>query len=70
MRGLVKFNDVDMTDATVSAIRVNIEGRYSIQPADIETARAVQLVASDNAFHPVRDYLACISLTIERSGVG
>lgn len=60
MRGLVKFNDVDMTDATVSAIRVNIEGRYSIQPADIETARAVQLVASDNSFHPVRDYLTLL----------
>lgn len=57
MRGAVTLAEVEMTDAAVSAIRVDFEQRYGIQPGDAETARAVQLVASKNAFHPVRDFL-------------
>ena len=57
MRGAVTLANVEMTDATVSAIRVDFEKRYAIQPGDAEMARAVQLVASKNAFHPVRDFL-------------
>lgn len=57
MQGAVRLVDVDVTDAAVSSIRVDIELRYAIQPGDAETARAVQLVASKNAFHPVRDFL-------------
>jgi predicted P-loop ATPase len=57
MRGAVTLAEVEMTDATVSAIRVDFEQRYEIQPGDAETARAVQLVASKNSFHPVRDFL-------------
>lgn len=57
MRGTVTLAEIEMTDATVSAIRVDFEQRYGIQPGDAETARAVQLVASKNAFHPVRDFL-------------
>jgi predicted P-loop ATPase len=57
MRGAVTLAEVEMTDAAVSALRVDFEQRYGIQPGDAETARAVQLVASKNAFHPVRDFL-------------
>lgn len=57
MRGLVALAELEITDATVSDMRVDIERRYEIQPGDAETARAVQLVASRNAFHPVRDLL-------------
>lgn len=57
MRGVVMLGDAELTDATVSLIRVDFEKRYSIQPGDAEMARAVQLVASSNAFHSVRDYL-------------
>ena len=57
MRGAVTLAEVEMTDAAVSAIRVDFEQRYGIQPGDAETARAVQLVASRNSFHPVRDFL-------------
>jgi hypothetical protein len=57
MQGAVRLAHVDVTDAAVSSIRVDIEQRYAIQPGDAETARAVQLVASTNAFHPVRDFL-------------
>ena len=57
MRGAVTLAEVEITDAAVSAIRVDFEQRYGIQPGDAETARAVQLVASKNAFHPVRDFL-------------
>jgi hypothetical protein len=60
MQGAVSLADVDVTDALVSSIRVDIEQRYAIQPGDAETARAVQLVASKNAFHPVRDFLKCL----------
>lgn len=65
MRGSVVFADLEMTDAIVSGIRVDLENRYSIQPADAETARAVQFVASRNSFHPVRDWL----LTLKWDGV-
>jgi predicted P-loop ATPase len=58
MRGSVTLGDVEMTDSAVSTIRVDFENRYAIQPGDAETARAVQLVASQNAFHPVRESLA------------
>jgi predicted P-loop ATPase len=57
MRGAVTLAEVEMTDAAVSAIRVDFEQRYESQPGDAETARAVQLVASKNSFHPVRDFL-------------
>ena len=58
MRGVVALGDAEMTDAAISAIRVDLEKRYAIQPSEADTVRAVQLVASNNAFHPVRDYLA------------
>jgi predicted P-loop ATPase len=58
MRGTVMLGAAEMTDAAVSTIRVDFENRYAIQPGDAETARAVQLVASRNAFHPVREFLA------------
>lgn len=57
MRGAVTLAGLDVTDAAVSAMRVDIEQRYAIQPGDAETARAVQLVASTNGFHPVREFL-------------
>jgi len=57
MRGVVMLGDTEVTDSTVSLIRVDIEKRYAIQPSDAEMARAGQLVASDNGFHPVRDQL-------------
>ena len=41
MQGAVRLADVDVTDAAVSSIRVDIEQRYAIQPGDAETARAV-----------------------------
>jgi predicted P-loop ATPase len=58
MRGVVALGDVEMTDAAISATRVDVEKRYAIQPSEADTVRGVQLVASNNAFHPVRDYLA------------
>jgi hypothetical protein len=39
MRGAVMLAEVEMTDASVSAIRVDIEKRFAIQPGDAETAR-------------------------------
>jgi predicted P-loop ATPase len=57
MRGVVMLGDAELTDATVSQIRVDFEKRYAIQPGDAEMARAVQLAASNNSFHSVRDYL-------------
>jgi putative DNA primase/helicase len=60
MRGVVMLGEAEMTDATVSVMRVDLENRYAIQPGDAETARAVQLVASKNAFHPVREFLLAI----------
>jgi hypothetical protein len=57
MRGVVMLGDAEPTDATVSLIRVDFEKRYAIHPGDAEMARAVQLVASSNSFHSVRDYL-------------
>jgi len=57
MRGAVMLGEVEVTDAAVSSIRVDFEKRYGLQPGDAETARAVQLGASANAFHPVREFL-------------
>lgn len=57
MRGVVTIGDVEVTDAAIGAIRVDFENRYGIQAGDAETARAVQLVATKNAFHPVRDFI-------------
>jgi predicted P-loop ATPase len=57
MRGVVMLGGDDLADATVSRMRVDLETRYAIQPGDAEMARAVQLVAAGNAFHPVRDFL-------------
>jgi hypothetical protein len=53
MRGVVMLGDVEITDAAISRMRVDFEQRYAIQPGDSEMARAVQLVASTNGFHPV-----------------
>jgi predicted P-loop ATPase len=61
MRGVVSLDGHELTDAAVSKIRVDLELRYGIQPTDPETARAVQLVSSQNAFHPVREFLASLS---------
>jgi predicted P-loop ATPase len=58
MRGVVALGDVEVSDAAISAMRVDLEKRYAIQPSEADTVRAVQLVASNNAFHPVRAYLA------------
>lgn len=60
MRGAVMLGEVEVTDATVSSIRVDFEKRYGLQPGDAETARAVQLAASANAFHPVREFLGTL----------
>jgi Virulence-associated protein E/Bifunctional DNA primase/polymerase, N-terminal len=60
MRGVVMLGELEVTDATVSSIRVDFEKRYGIQPPDADTARAVQLVASSNAFHPVREFLSTL----------
>lgn len=57
MSGSVNLGEHEVTDASVSAMRVDLEKRYDLQPGDAEMARAVQLVASKNAFHPVRDFL-------------
>jgi predicted P-loop ATPase len=57
MRGVVTIGDVEVTDAAIGAIRVDFENRYGFQAGDAETARAVQLVAAKNAFHPVRDFI-------------
>lgn len=57
MRGVTTFDQAEVTDATISATRVDVERRYSVQAADADTGRAVQLVASRNGFHPVREYL-------------
>jgi predicted P-loop ATPase len=57
MRGSASLRENEITDATVSMIRVDLENRYAIQPGDADMARAVQLVASRNAFHPVRELL-------------
>lgn len=60
MRGAVMLAEVEVTDALVSSVRVDFEKRHGIQPGDAETARAVQLVASANSFHPVRDSLLAL----------
>jgi predicted P-loop ATPase len=57
MRGATTFDQAEVTDATISAFRVDIERRYAMQSADAEAGRAVQLAASRNGFHPVREYL-------------
>jgi hypothetical protein len=57
MRGVVMLGDVEITDAAVSRMRVDFEQRHAIQPGDSEMARAVQLVASTNGFHPVGAWL-------------
>jgi predicted P-loop ATPase len=57
MRGVVMLGDVEITDAAISRMRVAFEQRYAIQPGDSEMARAVQLVASTNGFHPVGAWL-------------
>lgn len=61
MRGIVSLGGNELTDAMVSQTRVDLELRYGVQPTDPETARAVQLVSSQNAFHPVREFLASLS---------
>lgn len=57
MRGVVMLGEVEITDAAISKKRVDFEKRYAIQPGDSEMARAVQLVASANGFHPVASLL-------------
>jgi len=57
MRGVVMLGEVEITDAAVSRMRVDLEKRHAIQPGDSEMARAVQLVASVNGFHPVGAWL-------------
>jgi predicted P-loop ATPase len=61
MRGVVSLDGKELTDAAMSNVRVDLELRYGVQPTDPETARAIQLVSSQNAFHPVREFL--LSLT-------
>jgi hypothetical protein len=57
MRGVVFLDKAEVTDAHVSTLRVDLEDRYAIQPSDAEAARAVQLVAARDSFHPVREFL-------------
>lgn len=58
MRGVISFGNSELTDAAVSTVRVDLERRYAMYPKDSETLHAIQLVAHDQSFHPVRDYLS------------
>lgn len=57
MRGLVHLDRAELTDARVSAIRVDLEHRYQLRATASDTVRAVELIAETNGFHPVRAYL-------------
>ncbi|HVW29485.1 MAG TPA: VapE domain-containing protein [Polyangiaceae bacterium] len=58
MRNVAFLEKSEVTDAHLSTMRVDIEDRYAIQPNEAETARAAQLVAARNSFHPVREFLS------------
>lgn len=51
------LGDAVIDDAAISRFRVQVEKRYEIQPNDSEMAKAIQLLAQSNRFHPVRDSL-------------
>lgn len=57
MRGVVSIDTEEVTDATISEIRVDLERRFAITPKDGDVAKAIELVAARNGFHPVRDFL-------------
>jgi hypothetical protein len=57
MRGVVLLGAEEVTDAAISEIRVDLEKRFEITPRDSDVAKAVELVAARNGFHPVRDFL-------------
>jgi hypothetical protein len=56
MRGVISLGAKEVTDATISEIRVDLEKRFEMTPRDAETAKAVEFVASRNRFHPVREF--------------
>ncbi len=57
MRGVVLLGADEVTDAAISEMRVDLEKRFEITPRDGDVAKAVELVAARNGFHPVRDFL-------------
>lgn len=61
MRGRVEQDEEEATDESVGNIRVDLEVRYSLLISDAEAARALQLVASRNGYHPVREQLESLS---------
>lgn len=61
MRGVISLGPEEVTDATISEIRVDLEKRFGMTPRDAETAKAVEFVASRNGYHPVRDFLASLA---------
>jgi predicted P-loop ATPase len=66
MRGVVSLDSDEVSDATVSGIRVDLEKRFAITPRDADTAKAIELVAGRNGFHPVRDSLSALVWDGER----
>lgn len=57
---MISLGAEEVTDATISNIRVDLEKRFEITPRDGEAAKAVEFVASRNGFHPVRDLLSSL----------
>lgn len=57
LHGKVLLGDDELSDSSVSRIRVDIDERYDIRASDADTVKAVQMIAEHNRFHPVRAYL-------------
>jgi len=57
MNTTVYLGSDEMRDSGISAIRLDLDQRYGIAASEADTVRAVQYVAEQNRFHPVRTYL-------------
>lgn len=53
----ISLDEVEVTDSTISGIRVDLDERYDLEVSEADVVRAVPYVAGKRSFHPVRDYL-------------
>jgi predicted P-loop ATPase len=57
MSGTVLHGAEEVTDNSVSQVRIDLEERYSVRANEANAVRAVNYVASKSKFHPVREFL-------------
>lgn len=57
LHGRVMLDEDEITDTAIGRFRVDLDKRYDLRASDADMVKAVQLVADQNKFHPVRTFL-------------